>query len=272
MPVGVICINPKIEVGMPGFENSEFEPSRKEIQQQADPQLEQAPNAWVPISPETDTADAASEGLMKWEKISSQMERFSTLSSDMIMLVSELSQEAKKAMDQLRAIREEVNLKKGELKTLHDMERSAEELQRLIENRRIQISNLDQLLERQRNTFETEKSNREQEHKKYLEDLKVQRQREETEYRNKQASEHLKAKQTLDEELRMLRQKSTEKQDALNKDLLEREKRIMQKEKELDLLTQELEQFISRLAGRTPLKTPAQNDSLDTSPSIIQDI
>jgi DNA repair exonuclease SbcCD ATPase subunit len=257
MPGGVICINPKIEVGMPGFENNEFEPSRKEIQQQADPQLEQAPNAWVPISPETDTADAASEGLMKWEKISSQMERFSNLSSDMIMLISELSQEAKKAIDQLRAIREEVNLKKRELKTLHDMERSAEELQRLIENRRIQISNLDQLLERQRNTFE---------------DLKVQRQRVEAEYRERQAAEQLKARQTLDEELRALRQKSMEKQEALDKDLLERERRIMQKEKELDLLTQELEQFMSRLAGRTPLKTPAQDDSFDTSPSIIQDI
>ena len=257
---------------MPGFESSDFEPSREEIQQEADPRLEGAPDASKATSTETGAADAACEPPVEWENISSQMERFSNLSSDMIMLVSELSREAQKAQDRLRAIREEVNLKKRELKTLHDMERSAEELQRLIENRRIQIANLEQLLERQRSAYETEKSNREQENKKYLEDLKAQRQREEAEYRGRQEAEQLMAKQTLDEELLALRRESMEKHEALNRDLLEREQRILQKEKELDLLTQELERFMSRLAGRTPLEIPAQDDSSGASPSVIQDI
>jgi len=246
---------------MPGFESDQPEPSGEEIKREADLQLDGTLNATEQISPESDVDNAASEPPVEWEKISSQMERFSNLSSDMIALISELSQEAKKAMDELRAIQAEVSLKKSELKTLHDMEESAAKLQRLIKDRRLQIADMERHLERQRSDFETEKSRREQEDEKYLEDLKAQRQSEEAEYLAKWAAEQLRAKEALENEFRALRQESTEKQEALNKDLNERERQIMQKEKELDLLTQELEQFMSRMAGRTQAKAPAQDDS-----------
>jgi len=190
----------------------------------------------------------------------------------MTTLISELSREAKAAMDQLHEVRAEVKIKKSELETLHDMEESAEELHRLIKDRRLQVADLERHLESLRSAFETEKTRREQEDKRYQENMDSQRQREEAEYREKRAAEQLRDRQMLEDELRALRQESIEKQEALNNDLLEREQRIMQKEKELDLLTQELEQFISRLAGRTQLIVPVQEEPSDSSRSMIRDV
>ncbi len=241
-----------IGVGMPGFDNSEPEPSKAEIKPEADLQLESAPNASEQI--QTDADNAPPEPPLEWEKISSQMERFSGLSSDMITLMSELSQEMKKAMDQLYAVRAEVDHKKRELKALYDMEKSAEELQRVIKNRRLQIADMDHHLESQRTAFEAEKSRREEEDRKYQEDLKAKRQHDEAEYQERWAAERLRAEQALEEELRALRQESMGKQETLNRDLQEREQRIRKQEKELDLFTQELEQFMSRLSGRAQSK------------------
>jgi hypothetical protein len=160
----------------------------------------------------------------------------------------------KEAMDQLHSVRAEIDLKKGELETLHDIEKSAEELQRVIKNRRLQIADMDRHLESQRTAFETERSRREAEDKKYQDGLSAKRQQDEAEYQDRWAAERLRAEQALEEELRVIRQESMEKQEALSKDLQEREQKIRKQEKELELFTQELEQFMSRLAGRTQSK------------------
>jgi hypothetical protein len=252
MPVQAILLNTQIEVGMPGFENTKPEPLKAEIKPETDLQLENAPKVSEQI--ETDSDHAPPKPPLEWEKISSQMERFSGLSSEMIALISELSQEMKKAMDQLHSVRAEIDLKKRELETLHDIEKSAEELQRLIKNRRLQIADMDRHLEGQRTAFEAERSRREEEEKKYQDELKAKRQRDEAEYQERWEAERLRAEQALEEELRALRQESMEKQEALNKNLQEREQRIGKQEKELELFTQELEQFMSRLAGRAQSK------------------
>jgi chromosome segregation ATPase len=270
-PQKLSAIIEKIEVGMPGFENTEFEPSEERINPEADPKTGGAPEESNRTNPVADIDNSASGQAVDAEKVSSQMERFSNLSSDMVVLMSEISRETKSAMAQLSAVRLELDRKKKELETLHEMERSAEELRRVIEDRRSQLADLQQLVENQRSSFEIERSNREQESKKYLEDLKKRRQREEAEFRERQSAEELSAKQALEEELRALRQENTEKQEALARDLLEREQQIVQKEKEMDLLTQELEQFMSRLAGRTQLKPTGQDDFSDSSASVNQD-
>jgi chromosome segregation ATPase len=249
---------------MPGFEDTEPEPSKAETKPEADLQFPSTPNAPDQIR----TDDGAPEPSPAWEKISTQMERFSGLSSDISAIMSELSQEMMKAMDQLHSVRAEVDLKKRELKTLRDIEKSAEELQRVIKNRRLQIADMDRHLERQRADFENEKARREEEDKKYQEDLKARREHDETEYQEKWAAERLRAEQALEDELRALREESMEKQEALNKDLQEREQRIRRQESELDLFTQELEQFMSRLAGRAQSNPDAQEDSPDSRPPL----
>jgi len=248
MPVQAILLNTQTGVGMPGFENTKPEPFKAEIKPETDLHFENAPKASEQIK--TDADHAPPEPLLEWEKITFQMERFSGLSSDMIALISELSKEMKKAMDQLHSVRAEIDLKKGELETLNDIEKSAEELQRVINNRRLQIADMDRHLEGQRTAFETERSRRKEEDKKFQDDLNAKRQHDEAEYQERWAAERLRAEQALEEELRALRQESMEKQEALNKDLQEREQHIRNQEQELELFTQELEQFMSRLAGR----------------------
>ena len=250
---------------MPGFEDTKSEPTKAEIKPAADFELQSTPSAAEQIKAD----DGTPEPSVVWEKISSQMEHFSGLSSDISAVMSELSQEMRKAMDQLHAVRAEVDLKKKEVKTLHDIEKSAEELQRVIKNRRLQIADMDRHLESQRADFEAEKSRREEEHKKYQEDLRVRREHDEAEYQEKWAAERLRAEQALEDELRALRQESMEKQEALNKDLQEREQRIKRQERELNLFTQELEQFMSRLAGRAQSNPHAQEDSPDSRPPLV---
>ena len=165
-----------------------------------------------------------------------------------------------------------MDLKKRELKTLHGIEESAAELERVIKNRRLQIADMDRHLESQRTAFETGKSRREQEDKKYQEDLKAKRHRDDAEYQERWAAERLRAEQTLEDELRALRQENMEKQEALSRDLQEREQRIRQQEKELDLFTQELEQFMSRLAGRTQSSPPAQENPSHSNLSTAKDV
>jgi len=225
---------------MPEPEGAEQELSREEIHPETD----------LHPGPETEVDQGVPMPPLEWEKISSKMERFSNLSSEITAVMAEVSRSAEKAMEQLHEIRAAVDLKKSELKTLHGIEGSAEELQRWIEDRRLQIAELERLLESQRNAFDSEKSRLEQEEKKYLENLEAERKREETVYRQRWTEEGLRAKEALETELRALQQEKAEKQEALLRDLLERELRIKQKEEEWDLLTRELEQFISGLAEK----------------------
>ena len=149
---------------------------------------------------------------------------------------------------------------------------------RWIEDRRLQIAELERLLESQRNAFDSEKSRLEQEEKKYLENLEAERKREETVYRQRWTEEGLRAKQALETELRAFQQEKAEKQEALLREILEREQRIKHKEKEWDLLTGELEQFMSglaetacRLIQGAQSKTSAPDDSSGSNRSVGPD-
>jgi len=252
---------------MPETEGAEFELSRQEICREPDLQSGEEPNGSEQAGPEADADQGVPRPPLEWEKIFSQMERFANLSSEMAAILAEVSRSTEKAMDQLQEIRAAVDLKKSELKTLHGIEGSAEELQRWIEDRRLQIAELERLLESRRSAFDSEKSRREQEEKKYLEDLEARRISEETDYRKRRADEESKAKQALEDEFRVLQQEGTEKQEALRRDLLGREQRIRQKEKEWDLLTRELEQFMSKLAEKAHSMTPAPDDPSESGRS-----
>ena len=195
--------------------------------------------------------DAAAPGpLMTPEMFSVLIERFSGFSTDLTKLVSELARQATQALDELYKIRSAVDLKKRELKTLHDIEASTDSLKQLTEEHRREKASFEQFMEGRHKAWEEEKSRRAQEEKEHLENLRVRRQHEEEEYRHRRAVEQLKAQQKLEEELRAIQQKGLEKQQALERDCLEREQALKAKELEWIQLIQELEQFMSRLTRR----------------------
>jgi hypothetical protein len=257
-----------MEVGMNRAGAEQPGPSGEKLEQEPVQKLDKTSSGSDAAGAAPDAGNPTLEPLMTPEALSVQVERFSRLSSDMAKLLSELSQEAKKSLDQLNGIRLAVDLKKKELKTLNE---SAASLKQLIEDHRLQRENLDRLMEGQRRVWEEEKTRRAQQEREYLEDLKIQRQREEEEYRHMWAVEQLKAQQKLEEELRTIQQKSLEKQQALERDCLQREQTLKEKELEWIQLIQELEQFMSRLARHAQSPSAVHAELHTKEPSMQSD-
>ncbi len=244
------------------------EPLGEKLEQEPVQTLDKTSSGSDATGAEPDTGNPALEPLMTPEALSAQVERFSRLSSAMAKLLSELSLEAKKSLDQLGKIRLAVDLKKKELKTLNE---SAASLKQKIEDHRLQRENLDRLMEGQRRSWEEEKSRRTQQEREYLENLKIQRQREEEEYRHIWAVEQLKAQQKLEEELRTIQQRSLEKQQALERDCLQREQTLKEKELEWIQLIQELEQFMARLARHAQSQSATYSELHTKEPALQSD-
>jgi hypothetical protein len=200
--------------------------------------------------PELNPGEIIMEPLMDPEKLSLEIERFSGLSAELSELLSRLRLEIQNSAEQLSRIRSAVDAKKGELKTLHDIEASAVALERLIQDQRQQRESFERSMTDQRAMWEEEKAERTRQEKEYLENLLISRERDEEDYRQAWAAEKLKAQQQLEEELRVVQQEGLQRQQALEKDLLERELTLREKELEWVQLIQELEQFMSKLTRR----------------------
>ena len=119
-----------------------------------------------------------------------------------------------------------------------------------LEALRLQKEGLENLIADQRNAWEEEKTKQDLEEKEREENLKALRQREEEEYRLMRENEQMQARQKFEEELEAMRQKSAEIRTREETDILARESALKKKEQELSRLMQELEKFLSGLAGR----------------------
>jgi chromosome segregation ATPase len=197
--------------------------------------VERSQQANVVIMPtEASCAEGSSgrsEPVMAAEDLSTAIEHFSHLSSGMTKILSDLSRIVQGSAEQLKAIQSAVEVKKSELKSLEAQ------------------------VESERRTREEEKMHQSQQENEYVENLKIQRQREEEEYKRAWDLEKAKARQQLDEELRLIRQENRLKQEAIERDCLRREMALKEKEVEWVQLTQELEQFMSRLGRRIQSRT-----------------
>jgi hypothetical protein len=240
----------------PEFEQSDS--LRDDIRRESAHMLEESSTMAETTVSSADADNLNPEPLKELDALLRQMERFSNLSSEMNNLLSDLSREIKLSMDRLHGIRAEVDLKKKELQKLHGIEASATELDRLIEDHRLQRENLANLMENHRKVWEEEKARRTKWEKEYLENLKIQRQRDEEEHRRVWALQQLDAKQKLEEELRAVQQKNLEKQESLERDWLERERILKEKELEWDRLMAESERFLSKLAARAQSRSAGQ--------------
>jgi hypothetical protein len=217
------------------------------------------------------TADELETSRLLAEKLSTDTGRFFGLSSELTELLANLSREVKLSAEQLTRIRAEADLKKKELKDLHGIEVSVAALERLAAEQQRQKESLDRLIADQRAQWEGEKARRTQEEKDYAENLRIRHEREEEEYRQRWAVEKLQAQQKLEEELRNIQQERLQKLQALERDCLERELVLKEKELEWVQLIQELEQFMSKLTRRTHAQSstrlgPAAMESPAQSP------
>ena len=191
------------------------------------------------------------EPLARAEKLASEIERFSGISTELTKLLSRWSREAKSSAEQLGRLVAAVDLKKKELNILNGIQESSAVLERLVQDHRQQKESFERHMEIQRAQWEEEKARRVQEEKQYQEGLQLRRQHDEDEYKQMWAAEKLKAQQKLEEELRVIQQESLQKQQALERDCLERELKLREKELEWVQLIQELEQFMSKLSRHT---------------------
>ncbi len=216
--------------------------------------------------PETIHPDVAPDemetALLRAEKLSIEIERFSGLSSELTSLLAIFSQEIKASAEQLVRISAAVDSKKKELKNLHRIEASVAALDRLAAEHQRQKEALERLMADQRAQWEAEKSRRVREEREYAENIRVRRDRDEEEYRQRWAAEKLKAQQKFEEEMRAIQQERLQKQQALERDCLERELALKEKELEWVQLIQELEQFMSKLTRRTQSQTASRLEPL----------
>jgi hypothetical protein len=184
------------------------------------------------------------------EKYLVDIQRFSQLSGELTAFLSELSEKIRSSAEQLKMMEQAVTLKSEDLKRLHGIEVAAVDLEQLVENQRLQKEQFESFVAGQLNMWNEEKARLARENEELLENLKIQRQREEEEYRLQWETEKSKAKQELAEELQAIQKKNRANQEALEKDFLKRELLLKEKELEWMQLAQELEQFISKLGRR----------------------
>ncbi len=243
---------------MSSTEAEQPEPLIEKTEQESAQTPEKTPGRTETIEPATDADHPAFEPLITPETLSVQRERFSSLSSEMAELLSLLTQEVKKASDQLLSIRSAVDLKKQELETLNQ---TFAAVKQSIDDSRLHKENLERFMASQRIAWEEERQMRARQEEKYLESLKIQRQREEEEHRQKLAADHLRAQQKLEEELKAIHQRNLEKQRAVERDWLEREQLLKERELEWIQLIQELEQFMSTLSRHTQSRVAGRVDA-----------
>jgi hypothetical protein len=193
---------------------------------------------------------AVTKSEFETDEFLTRAEKFSILSSGIASILSNLTREMKKALDQFHEIQSAVELKKKELKKLHDIDVSVMSLKQLIDDHQAQRDNLDRLMDSRRASMEEEKSRLDREEKEYRDNLKIQRQHEEEEYRHRWASERLKAQKNIEEDLRAAEQRCRQMQETKERECLEREQILHGKELECNRLIQEIEQLMLRVHSR----------------------
>jgi hypothetical protein len=170
--------------------------------------------------------------------------------------LSDLARDFQDSLEELRKVESEIELRKAQLKKLHDIEVSANTLERLVEEQRLRMESFEALMRDQRRLWDEERARRELEDREYRENLRIQRQREEEEYRRQRALEERTERQRIDEELRAFQLENRLKLESLEKDLLQKELSLKEKEQEWVQLAQELERLMSRLVFRSRKYAP----------------
>jgi hypothetical protein len=214
------------------------------------PEFNPAPNSMTAIMPLQEASRKAEASAVNADAIDFSVDRFAKLSKAIIDIISELSQSVHESENQLKAINSEIDLKKKELAALHAIDASAASVKQLEEAQRVQKDQLERLISDQRSLWEEEKALIAQEEIEFQANLKVQRCREEEEYRRAREFEQLEIDRKFKQELQTVWQNTKARQEEKENELIQREQSLIEKERESALLIQGLEGFLSQLELR----------------------
>jgi chromosome segregation ATPase len=190
------------------------------------------------------------KSMLDINQISQEVDRFSSLSSEMISLLESFRREINRSASELQDIRESIEGGKRELEALCEIEKETSVLEEKVEDLRRQKESLEAAVADLHRGREEAEANRAREELEYQESLRVRRQREEEEYRLILEGEQKKARQKLEEELEAIRKQSADARAADERAFLKRDSALNKKERELALLMKELEKFLAGLAVR----------------------
>ncbi|MEJ2110883.1 MAG: hypothetical protein P8Z37_13430, partial [Acidobacteriota bacterium] len=179
-----------------------------------------------------------------------EIERFSSLTSDLKDCLLNMIRKTKNAMDALSKIERAVEDKKGELKRLHGIETAAVSLEELVEEHRRQRVEFDSFMDEQRRRWAEEKASREKEDSEYRENLERCRQQELQDYARRLADEKSAMREKMEEEFNTLQDRILVKQKEIEADIENRERVLEKKESDMARLIRELELFMSKLEAR----------------------
>jgi hypothetical protein len=184
-------------------------------------------------------------------------ERFADLGQEMMQIVSALCRSVKESENRLQTIMAEIELKKRELRTFHNIDVTAVSLKQLAQEQQEQKKQLECLIADQYSLWEEERNRIEQEELLFLENLQDQRRREEEEHRR---AKDLRQRE-FEQELQMIRQKALARQEEKESEFFQREQVLIEKEQEIARLMRELDGFLSQLEvqGSLSESNPAES-------------
>ncbi|MBV8551415.1 MAG: hypothetical protein JOY54_08950 [Acidobacteriaceae bacterium] len=152
-------------------------------------------------------------------------------------------------VDQLRRVREAVQLERQELERLHKIDVAATSIDQLVQDYERERERLETEIQTRRSEWEQEARTAERERKEAEEAFRKQRQRENEDFEYKKQLERKKAQDKYEEEVRLLEKKNEERQEELERNWLQRETALKEREEELARLRREVEDLPKRIAA-----------------------
>lgn len=181
------------------------------------------------------------------EGLLAEIERFSSLSSELRDCLLRIIHKTKDAMEAFSSVEQAVKSKENELKQIHDIEASAAALERLVEQNRRQKEEFENFMEGQRRLWDEEKSLREREDAEYRENLERRRQRDLEDHRRKLDEEKSAIRKEMEAQFDAAQRESLQRRKEIEARFEEREHALKEKEQECARLVRELELFMAGL-------------------------
>jgi colicin import membrane protein len=176
------------------------------------------------------------------------VQRLSGLGLEVSRSLADIAEKLADEVRLLAVVREAVALERRELEDLHKIDIAATSLDQLVEEHARQAQLLEAQIATRRATWQDEAAKAERDRKDQDEALKKQRQREADEYEYKKSQDRKKQQDKHDEDMRTLDKANREKQEKLEKEWLQRDASLKQREAAIGELETTVAGFDVRLA------------------------
>jgi colicin import membrane protein len=176
------------------------------------------------------------------------VQRLSGLGLEVSRALADISEKLADEVRLLAVVREAVALERRELEDLHKIDIAATSLDQLVEEHARQAQQLEAQMATRRAAWQDEVAKAERDRKDQDEALKKQRQREIDEYEYKKAQDRKKQQDKHDEDHRTLDRANRDKQEKLEKEWLQREASLKEREGAVGQMEATVAAFDARLA------------------------